>query len=60
MPTYAAGELLLLPLRGEFDGDWRYEPQESTYRLAFKYYGPGVNECAYTPERQTWECGGYF
>ena len=41
---------------GEF---FLYENLGASYRLQFKYDGPGMNRCAYTPEAAKWECAGY-
>jgi len=37
-----------------------YINNENSYELRFTYYGPGVNDCVYTPEHSSWKCNGYF
>jgi hypothetical protein len=36
-----------------------YRPLESSYQLEFRYTGPGMNICTYTPNT-SWKCTGYF
>jgi hypothetical protein len=37
----------------------RYTRSEQSYQLEFKYAGPGMNICTYTPE-EGWHCIGYY
>jgi len=37
--------------------DYRKGPQ--TYQLIFRYEGPGMNECFYSPNI-AWKCRGYY
>jgi hypothetical protein len=37
----------------------RYSLTERSYELEFKYTGPGMNICTYTPE-YGWRCTGYY
>lgn len=39
---------------------FEYERTQQGYRLSFKYTGPGMNECRYTPEAEEWDCHGYY
>jgi hypothetical protein len=39
--------------------DIHYQPQGTGYRLEFRYAGPGMNVCVYTPD-QGWDCYGYY
>ena len=36
-----------------------YRPLEPGYQLIFRYAGPGMNICTYTPGAG-WKCTGYF
>ena len=39
----------------------RYEPKASEdYFLEFRYVGPGMNYCDYSPASAKWKCGGYY
>lgn len=42
------------------NGTMRYDKKETGYRLVFTYSGPGMNVCAYEPEKKKWDCYGYF
>jgi hypothetical protein len=37
----------------------RYRRTADGYELAFRYTGPGMNTCTYTPAAR-WKCSGYF
>ena len=39
---------------------FEYKKSDSSYRLLFKYTGPGSNLCLYTPESAKWECTGHY
>jgi hypothetical protein len=39
--------------------DYRLTSEGLSYELSFRYVGPGMNLCTYTPERQ-WRCTGYY
>ncbi len=36
-----------------------YRLTDESYRLTFRYTGPGMNQCDYTPE-EGWQCSGYY
>ncbi len=36
-----------------------YARTDASYTLQFRYTGPGVNRCSYTPETG-WKCSGYY
>ncbi len=38
---------------------FEYSKMGASYRMLFKYTGPGMNRCVYTPEAAKWECSGY-
>ena len=39
----------------------RYELKSSEgYFLQFRYVGPGMNYCDYSPTSAKWKCGGYY
>jgi hypothetical protein len=42
---------------GEVNIDYR--PTDKSYRLEFRYTGPGMNICTFTPDA-SWKCTGYF
>jgi hypothetical protein len=38
-----------------------YQPQPpDSYDLEFRYVGPGMNYCHYSPTSADWKCGGYY
>jgi hypothetical protein len=39
---------------------WEYERDSTDYVLTFRYTGPGMNSCHYSPAEPRWKCGGYF
>ena len=47
-----------LELRSEYP--FEYRRTEESYELSFRYVGPGMNECVFAPERERWDCSGYF
>ena len=36
-----------------------YSADGMSYKLRFRYVGPGMNVCVYTPEEK-WRCSGYY
>jgi len=58
VPRYAApSDLHREGMRPEYP--LTYERTKSGYTLEFRYTGPGMNECTYTPQTE-WRCGGRF
>lgn len=47
MPSYEIGEVT-------------YSKIDDGYELRFEYYGPGINQCSYTPNSKKWDCFGYY
>ena len=41
---------------------WEYRSVSSgrSYNLRFRYSGPGMNFCDWTPDTRAWDCGGYY
>ena len=39
---------------------WEYQRDSTGYTLTFRYTGPGMNSCRYSPSEPHWKCGGYF
>jgi len=37
-----------------------YRRTETGYELRFRYSGPGMNHCTWTPESRAWKCSGYY
>jgi hypothetical protein len=42
------------------DEFFEYEKSGASYRLQFRYTGPGTNRCVYTPEAAKWDCAGAY
>ena len=50
----------LTELPGEVNGyPLEYRRAQESFSLEFRYEGPGMNVCAFTPEAQ-WRCHGYY
>lgn len=51
-----------LPAAGQpLDGcTFDYQRTDDGYQLRFRYTGPGMNVCTYTPATGRWSCYGYF
>ncbi len=39
--------------------DFSYSSTGDSFTFSFHYVGPGMNTCAYTPEKQ-WQCSGAY
>lgn len=39
---------------------FQYRRTPDGYALTFRYTGPGMNHCTWTPRSRKWDCGGYF
>ncbi|HEU4884471.1 MAG TPA: hypothetical protein VFT45_19595 [Longimicrobium sp.] len=57
VPAYLPAAALHGPEPGE---PLEYHRTEGGYDLTFRYVGPGMNECTWTPMRRSWDCSGYF
>ena len=60
VPDYTPAAALEIPAAPRETYPWRYAADTSGYVLEFRYVGPGMNWCRYTPQRAGWKCGGYF
>lgn len=50
----------MIDVPGEVNGfPILYQRQQESYSLEFRYAGPGMNICTYTPEND-WHCYGYY
>jgi hypothetical protein len=50
----------LMEIPAEVNGmEITYRPEATGYSLEFSYSGPGMNHCAYTPEKG-WRCTGFW
>ena len=57
VPAFLASAALAEPNAGH---PLRYERTADGYALTFRYTGPGMNECTWTPTSRRWDCSGYF
>lgn len=50
-----------IPLSPNEDGPKlpEYERVGDTFRFSFRYFGPGLNRCTYSPEKH-WRCDGHY
>lgn len=39
--------------------DFSYSSTGDSFSFSFQYFGPGMNTCVYTPEKQ-WQCSGAY
>ena len=59
VPDFLSREALLQgPAQREYP--WEYQRDSVGYTLTFRYTGPGMNYCHYSPAKPRWKCGGYF
>ena len=59
VPEFLPAAALAVPRAAKEGYPLEYARQDSTYRLTFRYVGPGMNHCQYQPGAR-WRCGGYF
>ena len=57
VPAFAADSMLRAPVQTY---PYEYRRTEDGYTLRFRYSGPGMNYCTWTPKARAWDCGGYF
>jgi hypothetical protein len=50
---------VLQPPLGPGQQPWEYRPAVGSYELIFRYAGPGMNYCIYSPAKH-WQCSGYY
>ena len=59
VPDFLPPDALLHgPAQSEYP--WEYQRDSTGYTLTFRYTGPGMNFCHYSPAKPHWKCGGYF
>lgn len=59
VPGYLDGDALALPSQAQEAYPFEYTVADSTYRLSFRYVGPGMNKCTFHPLTK-WACTGHF
>lgn len=59
VPGFLADSALRVPDRERERYPLGYRRTVDGYELTFRYAGPGMNTCTYTPAAR-WKCGGYF
>lgn len=57
IPAYLPASALRAPQEG-YPFEYRRTPDG--YALTFRYTGPGMNKCTWTPVRRSWHCSGHF
>lgn len=57
VPAFLPSSALRAPVPGH---PFRYGRAPDGYTLTFRYVGPGMNECTWTPVSRSWNCSGYF
>jgi hypothetical protein len=60
VPRYLPERALRVPDHPQEHYPLQYQRTATGFELTFRYVGPGMNECTYTPVAKKWDCGGYF
>lgn len=60
VPSFLPDSALRVPKRVGERYPLEYTRTAEGYRLRFRYTGPGMNDCDYTPGQGRWRCGGRF
>jgi len=60
VPAVLPDSALRVPDREQERYPLAYRRTPDGYELGFRYGGPGMNSCTYTPATRKWRCGGYF
>lgn len=58
-PTYLDVNALAIPKQMQVAYPLEYSRADSSYRLTFRYVGPGMNECTFRPLTRL-VCSGHF
>lgn len=59
VPGYLTGDALEIPEQDQEAYPFEYSRADSSYRLTFRYAGPGMNQCDFQPSTR-WTCSGLF
>lgn len=59
VPGYLDRDALAVPGQAQEAYPFEYAIADSTYRLSFRYVGPGMNRCTFHPVTN-WACTGHF
>jgi hypothetical protein len=57
VPAYLPASALHGPQLGQ---PLEYRRTEGGYEFTFRYGGPGIKECTWTPMRRSWDCSRHF
>ena len=60
VPAFLPDSALRVPDRDRERYPLEYQRTADGYELGFRYAGPGMNTCSYTPSTARWKCSGYF
>lgn len=60
VPQFLDAAALRLPPDEQESYPLEYARTKASYELSFRYVGPGMNRCTYTPDAASWRCDGYF
>ncbi|HET7230166.1 MAG TPA: hypothetical protein VFJ16_09200 [Longimicrobium sp.] len=60
VPRHLPESALRVPERRQERYPLEYHRTAAGFELSFRYAGPGMNECTYTPVDRKWGCSGHF
>ena len=60
VPGFLPDGALRVPDREQERYPLEYRRAADGYELTFRYVGPGMNSCTYTPAPARWDCSGHF
>jgi hypothetical protein len=60
VPAFLADSTLAALPRQQEPRPWSYTVSGDDYTLAFRYSGPGTNECSYRHSTSHWHCSGAY
>jgi hypothetical protein len=60
VPEYIDSRDLILRAAVNSEYPLEYRVADGGYQLAFRYSGPGVNDCEYTSASHEWKCDGHY
>ena len=60
-PQLVSVDIVSHPTASQQTYPWDYQRDSiTTFKLSFRYVGPGMNRCSITGAKRTWVCSGYF
>ena len=60
VPAFLPASALVVPTAAQERYPLEYRADSGKFTLAFRYVGPGMNECSFASVNRQWRCSGHY